>query len=137
MTIEAGLVALLAPLVGGRVYPAPAPRDVASPFLTYQRITTTPYERTVDPTVKPLEAVLMQLDCYAEDSSSGGATGFGYEDAVDLAAAVRAALFNSSSAFTDVEVDDVEFAEEQDLGETGAHGPIWRRSLSFNLVQRS
>ena len=137
MSVESGLVTLLAPLVSGRCYPAPAPRDVVSPFLTFQRISTSPYQRTTDPACKPLEAVLMQLDCYVEDSAAGGATSLGYDDVVDLAETVRATLFNGAGIYGGVNVVDDEFDEESDLTESGAHGPVWRRSLSFNMIVRS
>lgn len=95
MSIEAGLRAFLiadagvAAIAADRVYPAPAPQDVARPFVTYQRETGERVRSLSGPSGLALPSYL--VDCWSDDPTLADSAG-SYSQVTALAAAVRQAL---------------------------------------------
>jgi hypothetical protein len=127
VTLEAGLVTRLSPLVSGRIAPAIAQRDMGYPMVTYQRIDTEVFGDVMDLAVPGHERIPMQIDCWSDAS---------YNEAVTLAEDVRTALFSATGAYDGDDVIIVRFAGMADLPELASGEPLWRRSLTFNFVVR-
>lgn len=127
--IERGLVTRLAGLAGGRIYPAPAPPGVSSPFITYQRVDTVLFAEPFNPAIHGHEIVQIQIDCWSDDGL--------YGDALELAEDVRIALFGNIGLYDGVDVVDVRLIDgPRDVPEVGPNGPVARRLLSFGFYVR-
>lgn len=108
-----------------RIYPNRPPQGVASPFVTYERISTVPIEPTLNEGLPFLYETLVQVDCWAERLTSAS----GYQQVRDLAAAVRTALSETGTISAGVEMRRISYTDERDLFEEG-----WqRRQLEFTV----
>lgn len=113
MTVEADLIAVLDPLVSGRVYKMEAPDGVARPYITYQQVggqTVSFLERAM-PSKKHGR---MQINCWADDAATTAALMLAVESAVVLATAFQA---EAIGAPLDVDGSMVDlFGQQQDFG---------------------
>lgn len=86
MTVEADLVALLGPLVAGRIYPDVAPNGAGMPYLVYQQIGGRPVAYT-DNSVPDLKNGVFQLAAWGSTRTAVAA----------LLLAVEAALIGATA----------------------------------------
>lgn len=119
MTLEAELRtfllgdATIAGLLGaaGAVYPAPAPQNTPSPFVTFQRIAADRIYSLRGPS--GLAGPLIQIDCWSEQPELGGS----YAQAKALGEAVRKRLDGYRGAMGSVAVKEITIEGERDLFE--------------------
>jgi len=84
--IQQAVVAALAGVAGGRVFPNIAPNNVQKPYVVYARVSSAPENTLADGA--PVDNTRLQVDCY--DTTYGAAVG--------LAESVKSAL--AASAMT-------------------------------------
>ena len=130
MRIEAELVKFLKAdeavkaLVADRVYPVMAPEDVDAPYIVYRRMGTARAETmagagTPDPRFR--------LKCWAND----------YEQAIQLADAVRARMDGKPGDWGDIHVQRVKLEDESDVFdvfEWDADDGAFGRQLDFTIT---
>lgn len=119
----------VAALVIDRVYPAPAPQDVAFPFITFQRITTTRDYTLEGPC--GLAAATFQVDCWVQSREAQQAAGGAYLQARALAKAVRLALNVTNGTIAGVGCS-ISLANERDLVESEPR--LRRCSMDFTIL---
>lgn len=103
MSIHTALVAALASVAGGRVYPQIAPSEATYPLVNYRILNK---EKIVD-TFGTVLAINYQIvfDCWGKT----------YASALSTAAAVRAAIIASSLDYTPIDEPGEEFDASADM----------------------
>ena len=130
MSIEAEMVKFLKAdatvkgLVADRLYPVLAPEDAEAPYIVYRRMGT-PREETMRGPGTPDPR--FRLTCWAGD----------YEQAIDLADAVRARMDGQPGHWGDIHVQRVKLEDESDvfdLYEFDMHADGFGRQLDFTIT---
>ncbi len=109
--------AAVAARVGTRIFPHPAPQNVASPFLTYQVVGADQVGSSY--TARALHDVsTLQIDCWHEqiDRVSDGVSDF-YGSVVDLSREVRTALDRKGDPLGEDAIDGIQFTNWHDLSD--------------------
>lgn len=110
-------------IVRDRVYPAPAPQNVASPFVTFSRITAERNYTIYGP--DRLTGALLQIDCWSDAPEYQGS----YRIAKQLGIAVRQALHGFRGMMGPVRIQETDLEGERDLFEAQDH----TRRVSFDF----
>lgn len=118
--------------VGTRIFPHPAPQDVASPFLTYQVVGADQVGATYTHR-STFDVNGFQIDCWHEqmDRVPDGTTQF-YGDVAALANDVRTALDRKGDPLGDEAIESIDFDDWNDLGDT----EYARRTMRFAVYVR-
>lgn len=131
MALEEAVVGILrgdatvAGLVSERIFPAPAPHGVTSPFITYQRVSRSGVDHVLNTGLPTFAETALQVDCWAEHETSPS----GFQAVRDVATAVIAALDQWGGTVNGVTIRHILFTDLRDLYEEG-----WRhRQLDFNV----
>ena len=81
MSIQSDIIAALAGVAGGRVYPQAAPADAPRPFVIYRRVNQDPLG-TLDGFEGSINSVF-SFDCYADNYAAALATADSVRAAID------------------------------------------------------
>ena len=124
--------AAVSALVGARIYPAPAPQDVLSPFLTYQVVGSDQAGSSYSARAV-FDISTLQIDCWHEqiDRVSDGASHF-YGAVSVLSRAVRTALDRQGDPTGADAIDGIQFTDWYDLSDE-QHA---RRVCRFDIYVR-
>lgn len=94
LSVNAGVSAL----VSTRIYPDNVPQNVVFPYVTFQLLQTQPLDTKEG--VSPLDTLLVQIDCYAQN----------YDTAQSITAAIRTALDRYTGTINGHVVDKIIFS---------------------------
>ena len=113
-------------IVSTRIYPVTAPQGTAFPFVVYSTISSIPQNTKDVPAA--VDHVRLQIDCYAKSTASIS----GYDQAEQLAAAVRAAIDGvTPGTYAGVLVDGIRFEQENDAIEEEIN--VFRNSADYQF----
>jgi hypothetical protein len=110
-------------IVGERIFPAPAPQNTASPFVTFSRITADRNYTIYGP--DKLTGGLLQIDCWSDAPEYQGS----YRIAKSLGIAVRQALHGFRGMMGALRIQETTIEAERDIFEAQDH----TRRVSFDF----
>jgi Protein of unknown function (DUF3168) len=116
-------VRAVADIVADRIYPAPAPQNAPSPFVTFQRISVDRNYTIYGPAA--LTGAVLQIDCWSDAPEYQG----NYREAKLLGIAVRQALHGFRGMMGLLHIQETNIESERDLFEAQDH----TRRVSFDF----
>lgn len=104
--------AAVAAVVAQRIRPHSDAQNLASPYITYQRISTDPVARPLEGTAVA-RAARLQVDCWSDERASDSAP----KDVFELAEKVRVALDDKGGVFNGATISAIVFEDQRALPE--------------------